>query len=300
MSEQAPQSPAPEGAPDMGRTVSQQASAAMGGPDTFSSVPNPLRAEQATERDYEASYKGLMKRYNEDRQQWQEERTQYQQSVDALTKKFGEWEANLMGQQQAKPEPPKQEQKQKPAEDGTADFLEAMAQSDAIRHRDGLLFEYISSNPGLGLAQFRDNIPVVAPTLNDDGTVDDSGQRKAIEKFINGIKGVRTQQQQSTQQAMTEGWTPGVAPGPPNERDTYDAKVDRYYRLKEQLGNMDPDAPQNEVAKIQKEYYALQDEIGWQLPGQTKPWMDNNEIVQSVNELWKRVGHLQGFMRPQG
>lgn len=300
MADESSQQAAPTGTPEIGRTVSQHAGAVVSSPSTgIEAFPNPMQKETAGARDWEESYKGLSRRYNEDRAAWEatvQERTQQVTSLDA---KFQELEKKLMGLPQQQPEPKKQPPAQAPQDTGTQDYLDAMAQNDAIRFRDKLLFEYIAKEPDLGLAAFRENIPVVAPTVGESGGVDDSGQRGAIENLINSLKGIGQKQAQATQKAMTEGWTAGVSPTAPSTQ-TWEDKVNEYYKVKEQYGSATLDSlGKDEQAKVAQQYYKLHEEVGKHLSGQSTPWMDASELAESIRQIQGRVGHLEGFSRLQ-
>jgi len=306
MTEQVPQSPESGTPPDT--QMSQGTAATMAGPDSTRQFPNPVQGQgqQPGGRDWEASYRGLSRKYEEDRQKWEADNKQMATTVDQLGAKFSELEQKLMQapqQTQEQPRPgPKPAEQQTPAQQtdsGTQDYLEAMAERDAVLHRDKLLFEYMGKHPDLGLAQFRENIPVVAPDLNDDGTVNDKGQREAIEGFISKIGGTTQRAQQATQQAMTEGWTPGVSPGAPQQPGWNDL-VDRYYKVKEQYSDpsLDSMAP-DEQARVQQEYYDLHEKVGKHLPHQTSPWMGAGELAETIRQIQGKVGHLEGFMMKQ-
>ena len=248
------------------------------------------------DRDFEASWKGLQKRYDKDRVAWEAKTGEQKEQLDELGQKFQEFENNLSTSPQPEPEP----QKEAPVEqvdDDTPDVLSVVAEAEAIRNRDALLFKAVAQHPVL--AQFRDNIPVVPPTLNDDGTVDNSGQQKAIDDFAAAIQGVGKVAQQANQQAVTQGWTPGVSPGAPTE-ETWDDQVNEYYKLKEYMGGAEmQELSSVEQSKISDAYYALHDKVGKRLPHQSAPWMDTGELAEAVRQVQAKVDHLGNFMMPK-
>lgn len=67
---------------------------------------------------------------------------------------------------------------------------------------------------GIRLDDWVDLIPLVPPVAQDDGSIDNSGQRDAIQNVIDRIKGERESASKNTQSFMTDGATPGSTPPP--------------------------------------------------------------------------------------
>jgi hypothetical protein len=299
MADNDPQQAEPGATPDT--VVSQQTAAAVAGPDSMKLPPNPLHSERGQgsgERDWEASYKGLNRTLQEKTQKWEEERREYQQRFEALEGKM----KSLTPQA-----PEKKPQAPAPVSDGKteganqdSELYELLAQRDAERHKWKLLAEYTEPGKpghGLPLLSLADNVQTFAPDLTDDGSVDDSAQRKEIEKIIGAFKGVQGNTVQQTQEALTSGWTPGSSPGTPPPPDSKEALLQEYYRLKEAYGNMDDSTSSSDQARIQARYYELHEQIGKFLPGQTKPWMSSEELLNYMQQIEGRMGNLEGMFK---
>lgn len=301
MSDQDPQQAVPGNVP--GGDVTPQPSAAVPtSPDSMRLPPNPLAQPRQGAEDWEARYKGLDRRYQEDRQEWEQQRTAFQQQMADFTAKMQTWEQQLK-QPQAKPAPApvsdgNQEAPQQTTKD-SGDLQKRLDELQAERYRDTLLFQMMQpGQPGhdLPLAMFRDNIPVHAPQVGEDGKLDDSKQRAAIENFIKGLRGVAGNSAQQTQQAMTQGWTPGSSPGvpAPQSREALEAE---YYRVKEEYGNLPADVSPEREAAVKARYYQLHEQVGRNLPGNTQPWMSGEELLRRVQQLEGTVGQFGNMLK---
>jgi hypothetical protein len=87
-------------------------------------------------------------------------------------------------------------------------ILETRDENRDLRARPG------EPGEGLRLDDWVDLIPLVPPVAQDDGSIDNSGQRDAIVGVIDRIKGERESASQNTQSFMTQGATPGSTPPP--------------------------------------------------------------------------------------
>ena len=281
-----PQSEAPEMSPET--EVPQAPPAAPSGPDHLRLPPNPLaqQQEQGRERDWKKSFDGLMSKYQEEKREWNEQFNKLAQRLDGLEQ---------VRPQAPSPSPDKEAQEQAPEEPGREKdnaLYERVVELEAERHRDKLLLEMTEpGQPGhrLPLMRFAENIPLVPPTIGEDGSIDDSGQREAIVSFITKVK----ESVSGRAQSSAAGWTPGASPQAPRPQ-TEQEKEAEYYRLKELYGSeeyaqLDP----AEQDKISKRYYELQNEIGWDLPGQTMPWADQYYQNEQVRRLMRRMGALE-------
>lgn len=295
-----PQQAAPAEVPAAGDPVPQHVAAAMAGPDNMKMPPNPLTQKQGSgsiDRDWEASFKGLNSRYREEKDAWAGERQQLTQQIQTLAQRMETLENS------AKPAAPKTPPA--PVSDGNRQqddgvVYDRLAELEAERYRDSLLFSYMQ--PGqlghnLPLALFRDNIPVVPPDVNDDGSINDKGQREAIERFIKGLQGIGQQSARQTQEAMTQGWTPGASPGLPQAKPTEEQLLEEYYRVKEAYGNVSESMPQDEVQRLQARYYQLHEEVGKRAPHQTTPWMTGDEMAKRLNQLEAQLGRFQAMYK---
>lgn len=297
MSNDYPQSGVPEGAPDQVPAVSP---AVQAGPDSMRLPPNPLSGQQPTTENYEERYKGLMRRYNEDRQAWDTQRSEFQKGLDQMATRFQALETQLKPSSvQPKAQGTTEQTPAQPNSD--SDLFDMMAERESELYRSKVVMEYMQPGQlghGLPLAMFLESIPLVPPVLKDDGTVDDSGQRSAVEKVVNALRGVQSTTQQSTQQSMMRGYTPGVSPGPSSLPDTAEAKTARYLYLKEHKGTDEfIKLPLEQQNAIDAEYYKLHQEVGQYMSGQTRPWMSAEELGNSVNQLLARIGVLEGLVR---
>lgn len=287
---------------------SQVPSAAPGGPDNLRMPPNPLaQGTQGSDRDWEASFKGLMKTYQQEKQDGQQKQQAWEAQIQQLSQRMEAMEKPQAPVSPAKPQDTKapsvsvEKVQGSQQQTGDSDLYDRIAELEAERYRDSLLFQYMQpGQPGhnLPLAMFRDNIPVVAPSVGDDGTLDDKGQKGAIENFIKGLKGIQGQTQQTTEQQMLSGWTPGsaVSQGAPGG-NTQDAMLNEYYRLKEYKGSKEyADTDEATRARADAQYWSLHEKVGRFTPGQTTPWMTVDQIGKAINEVRGRIGHLEGFM----
>lgn len=292
MGNQDPQSATPEGMP--GETP-QQTPAANVGLDSMRLPPNPLHQPQqgSSETDWEARFKGLNQRYQDDRQKWDQERQVFSQRFDALEQQI----KSLAPQAKAPAQKP-QAKAPEPVSAGNpeganqdSELYDLLAQRDAERYKWKLIAEYSKpGKPGYGLDLFAlaDNIQTYAPDLSEDGAVDDSAQREEIEKIIGAFQNVRGSVAKQTQEAMTSGWTPGIAPGAPPPPDSQEALLQRYYQVKEAYGNGDD--------SLEGEYYKLHDQLKGILPSQTVPWPTNDEIARQLQQMQGTMGKFETML----
>ena len=301
MPENDPQQAQPDVLSGTGVPVSQQDAAAVASLDSLKLPPNPLtaRPQGNTERDYEASFKGLMKTYQEEKRTWEAKEAETTTAMQALATRLEALEKAPSPTKEPQVTPPKSEAQKVPVEQTDSDLLNYMAEADTERFKLKKILEYVQPGApghGLPLGTFIDAIESVPPVLKDDGTVDDSGQKQAIEKVISALRGVQGATQQATQQAMIAGYTPGVSPGAPQQQTAQDLEAE-YYRLKELYGSPDLEKmPENEQRRIQSRYYELHEKVGKGLPYQTQPFMDVDQIGANVNQLLNRIGLLEQGM----
>lgn len=287
------QSETPESVPG---TVPQGVPAVLPGPGQMR-LPQP---EQGQERDWEASFKGLMSTYTKEKDEWRKERQQFTETMgqvvgrlEALEKHGGQPPAQAPEPQGSPPTPSPQGSQ---AEQDNSALYDRLAEMEAERYRDQLLLQYVepgAPGQGLPLLTFRDQIRVFAPELDDSGNVNDAAQRAEIEGVIKKLQALRGQ----TMQVASAGWTPGSTLEPPRQ-PSREEKVKRYYEVKDLLGS---DAllklPQAEQSKIEDEYYALHEELGWDLPHQTMPFQDFKVVDSKIQRLVDRMGVIESRMR---
>jgi hypothetical protein len=292
--EQNPQQVGPGQVPGMVSSMPQADPAAVQGPDSHS-MPNLGDVLQKPERNYEESFKGLNK--------WVT--TEFNQLRSTVTEM-----ANMMKQlapQQpqaapAAPAPVSGGKKEAPSQ--TVDPLDVAIQSKkAQQYRDLLLDEYTKPGApfeGLPLHLFAQNIPVHPPTLNEDQTLNDKAQRGAIEAFAQALKGVQGQTQQSTQQALMEGFTPGSAVGaPPPGGKSGDDIYQEFLDAMNVMGSKEfLDLSKDEQARVEETYYRLLEDsqVKERHGGSTRPTLTFDEMAKKINELSKQVAKFQGRM----
>jgi len=303
MSQQDPQQAMPAAIPEA-QPLPQNVAAAMAGPDSLRLPRNPLAVEQEragreAQTDYRALYEEEARRRSGVDRRLKEEldaRGALTQMVESLSTRLEAFEKQMQPRQQQQEVPPAQSQQEPEIPLNQDMLMERIAEMEAERYRDQLVFQYMQpgeKGANLPLAMFRENIPVVAPDVGEDGKLNDSGQREAIERFITGLQGISSQSSQRAQAALTEGWTPGVSPGQPDGPPSQQQLLDEYYKVKEQYGNLPTDAPEAEVNQIQARYYALHEQVGKFQPGQTTPWMTSEEMASRLNQLESQLGKFQ-------
>ncbi len=285
-----------------GDSAPQASSAVPVSPNPLENLPNPMAQEQQQKqpRDWEASFKGLNSRYQEDRKTWESERTQLTEAVEQLTDRLGKLEGSLsQAQAPAKPQdqaPTPDAGKKSLAPNLEDEIFGRLAEMEAERYRDSLLIEMTQPGQpgeGLNLFMFRENIPLCPPDVDDNGNVDGSAQRKAIETLIAKVKGTQAQSQQQT----IAGWTPGSSPGAPKPK-TLDEKMTRYEEVAALYASEELDSMSKaDQDRIRNEYYDLIGELGPNIPGISMPWADPAETANSVQRLMAQMGIVMDHLK---
>lgn len=253
------------------------------GPDSMR-IPQPaFRQEAQQSTDWEARYNGLNRRYQEDRQQWD-------QKFQSIVDKLSSFEERFTAPAAPPPVAQAPEKAAEPAPQGDNALYGRLAQIEAERYRDNLLMESYGNVPGLFL--FRDNIPAVAPELGTDGTVNDKAQRAEIDRFIKKLQGITGSAAQQTQQQMVQGWTPGVAPGPApvSEQD----EIAEYHKLMDLRGGIEFDKlPEREQKRLDARFYELHEKHWMRVGSGTKPWARMDDILKLVQGHSTAISALQ-------
>lgn len=281
MSDRNPQSGDLGTGPGLETEVPQATPTIDHGPDShrLQTRPNPPVT------DYEERYKGL--------NQW-------------VTKEFNDLRGTVqtMSQQMAQlmeslkqPQAPEKKAAPAPVSGGKGDnaapgpdALELAIQAKkAQQYRDMLLDEYEQAT-GLPLGQFRKHITVVPPTLKDDGSLDDSGQRSTIEDFVNSLKGLKT----DAQKDVLKGHMPGSAPSAPQGAGDL---VKELHDIMTLMGDAAWDElTAQEQATMEARYFELLEmpEVQEEHEGNLQPSMGISELSRKVRDLTRTVANLQG------
>lgn len=301
---------APEPGPGLNTTMPLADPGTKTGPDSHGMprISDVVHDPGSDQEDWKAKYErelagrqGLDRRYQEDRTTWEKERTQLTETLRQIVGRLDKLEGgNAPTQPEPQAPPISDGNQQAPQQDSGDDVLVGIiAEMEAARYRDGLLYEYTQpGQPGEGLPlfRFRDNIPVVPPDVGADGQVDDAAQRKAIEAFIQGLRGLQGQTQQQTQQGLLQGYMPGSSPDTPpgpTAESIYEkfSDVMRVYGSDEFM-NMTPE----QQRQIEAEYYRLleTDAVKERHKGSTAPPRGVNDLYAELNKLSNRLKAVEG------
>lgn len=281
MSDQNPQPDNPGIGPGLNAQVPQATPAVDQGPDSHR-LQTQLKPQTP---DYEERYKGL--------NQW-------------VTKEFNELRGTVqnMSQQMAQlmeslKQPQAPEKKDAPAPDGKKEGAASTTGPDALelaiqakkaqQYRDMLLDEYEQAT-GLPLGQFRKHITVVPPTLKDDGSLDDSGQRSVIDDFVNSLKGLKG----NAQKEVLQGHMPGSAPSAPQGSGDL---IKELHDIMALMGDVAWDElTAQEQATLESRYFELLEmpELQEQHEGNLQPSMSVSELSRKVRDLTRTVANLTG------
>lgn len=311
----ADQSAAPQtgGEPEERITLSSQPNpASVSGPDTTKLPPNPLSGQPQPsgsyeEPDWERRYKGLDRKYQQDRQEWEKQTQEKDDAMSDLTQQFMARLEALEARLPA-PEPKPEPQAAKAAgsqedsgNEGTLDGNDFMWQRvkelEAERFKTMAVMKAMQQGQpghGLPLLEWLDEIPI---RLGEDGMPDAKEQERAVLKVVEKIKGLRGEASKATQQAMTAGYTPGSAPGTPPKPASAEAEIAEYHELMDL--RMSPgylDLPQVEQNKADKRFYDLLDKYGPQLPGVHLPWMSMDQLLGQVRQSQADVNELKAML----
>jgi hypothetical protein len=285
----------------------QATPATVYGPDSHQLPQMGEALSGSNNRDWEASFKGLQRRYDADRQVWEGERNQWQQMLQQFQAQLTQLSAP--SPQAGTPAPKPQEPTPAPVSGGNQttpkptepDALDlAIRTKKAQQYRDLLLDEY-TSNPnspyqGLPLDLFRDEIPVMPPTMDASGKLDDKAQRTAIENFANKLKGIRG----TAQQQLLEGTTPGSAPGAgaPGGAPSADDVYQEFLDIMDVMGSGPAwdELDKAEQARVEARYFELLEDpaVEERHGGQTRPTMTVQDLTQKVRELSRQMSRMQG------
>jgi hypothetical protein len=272
--------------------VPQADPASTQGPDSHSLPTLSQVVGTPDDRDYKASYKGLNKRYEEDRRVWDSERQSLRNELDTI-KTMLTPKADPVEPTEPVPVPPVTQSQ------GPSALEEAIQQKHAEQYRDLLIGEYTKPGgpaEGLPLNMFVENIKIVPPTTGADGKLDDSAQRQEIDGLVTSLKGLQGETKQKTAEALVTGQTPGSSPAAPAGEDgdtIYQEFQDimQVYGSQEYLG-----LDKTEQARIESRYYELLESphIEDRHEGDLAPTNTVAELQRSVRELSKQVTQMSG------
>jgi len=291
MSQEDPQQAGTPLVPGMGGMPQNLDVITHAGPDSMRMPPAPFQQQQGQQStDWEARYNGLNRRYQEDRSTWDSQFKQFADKLTALESRLSQAPAPAP-EPQAKAPTKHVSDGNEPAPQKTDSVLyERLAKAEAERYRDNLILEQYGNVPGLFL--FRDNIPALAPSVGDDGAVNDKAQRTEIDRFIKKLQGVTGNAAQQTQQAMVQGWTPGSAPGP--QPVTEQDEVAEYHKLMDLRGSPEFDQlPQRQQEEADRRFYQLYDKHWMKLGSGTKPWAGMDDVLKMVQGHSNAIAELQ-------
>ena len=267
------------------------------------------KALGADGQDYEARYKGLdrwvQREFNPVRQQVEQFGDRLDQIQDLL-KQLQQPQPAAPAPQAKAPQEAAPASKPQPSAPSADPIDAALTSMKAQQYRDTLLDMYTrrgEPGEGLPLEMFRDNIPVRPPTVKDDGSLDDSAQRQAIETFIETLKGIRGETQKAAQDALLEGMTPGSAAAPPapGGAETAAKMYQEFQDLMSVYGSKEfLDLSAEEQAEIEERYYTLagDEEIQRLHGGQLTPTPSFNDLNDKVTKLAQQVRILQQNKNP--
>ena len=265
-------------------------------------------------RDYQASFEGLQRRYQADvtdtrqavaalEQRLTQQADQLSQILNRLNPAQPQSSAPTQAQPAAQPAPaatPAQGQGQPATPAATAETLMQQAmQMQAQTQRDMIILEMArEGQPGHGLPieTLRDHVPIVPPTQGANGQLDYSGQRAAVQRLIDALRGTQAQQQAQAGAELAAGRTPGGSvPAAPPSGSTQQQAFERFQHLKGYLGSPEARAlPQPEKDKLFKEYYDLLSRVGHLDPAVSMPYLNAQDVFRQVQTLTNSLSPAGG------
>lgn len=297
--------PAPGSAPGTLTGQMPQASpAADQGPDSHK-LPQLSDVVAGSDRDYEASFKGLNVKYQEEKKGWETEKTQFASALQKLQGQIEQLKQTPPPQSPAQKASPEPQAKPSVSTGNTTTDSDELgkvvdglkAQRAAKDYLDLMLDDYTkpgAPGDGLPLRLFAEQIAVKPPDMTG-GQIDDSAQRLEIEAMIGKLKQVTGTAKEETAQSLMEGWTPGSAASVPRGDQTAEAVYDEFLKLTDLRGQKEyNDMPQADQDRLDARYYELLQDpnVKLQHGGSTGPlsWED---VVDSVTNMGKQIAQMQ-------